>query len=489
MSTRLYKNGKLTAKSKARLQKRLAKENQKPKVSKSKAVKSKKATPTTKQTTTKPVELQQEVTTELVVKPTTPKKVVPKKASELTMDDICDTPPRNKLVKARNEAMNENKDVNWISLIGYNQIQAENEEKLYAKLSQQCNDRFRSDLDAQVEIKKKQRASTKTELKQYRDALNAQFKSYHADDEAKLVTKHTETLKLKEIREQQVAEANMKRKYEELKARKREMRDVQKLKMALAKEKREKLEKKEKNMSKLKEMLIDNERQKALKEGQRLKEEEEAIRLQKEYAKMLKEQEEKRALHLKTIQAKQQKKFNALISATADIREKAEEDARKAELELKRRQKMQDEKEMKKKMKAKADQKLREQAIDRQIEEKMNKIRNDILEDKEYGKVQQRLYKEYLQEIEDKKAEKYRKQEEAAQYLEAQIADLELRSKEQKTEMSNTEKMLNKKLLDKVRNIQSSPNKREIMMKAQEQSIKVNPQAPFQWRYTRNTAL
>merc|ERR1719331_640344 len=101
---------------------------------------------------------------------------------------------------------------------------------------------------------------------------------------------------------------------------------------------------------------------------------------------MLKEQEEKRAKHLQTIQAKQQQKFMALMDATADIREKAEEDAKKAEIELKRRQKVADQKDQAKKAKARADQKDREKAIDRQIQEKMDKIRTDILEDKEYGK-------------------------------------------------------------------------------------------------------
>merc|ERR1712154_353168 len=74
-----------------------------------------------------------------------------------------------------------------------------------------------------------------------------------------------------------------------------------------------------------------------------------AIRLQKEYANMLKEQEEKREKRLKATYEKQQKKFNALISATSDVREKEEEDAKRAELEQRKREKLQDEKERAKK--------------------------------------------------------------------------------------------------------------------------------------------
>jgi len=486
MSTRLYKDGKLTAEAKEKLQKRLQKENQKPKVSKSKGA-SKKATPsTTKPSTAKPAAPKQKLTAELVSVPTaSPQRKMPTKASDLTMADICDTPPRNKMVAERNEAMNENNDVNWISLIGYNQIEAENEEKLYSKLNQQSNDRFKSDLDAQIGIKQQQKSSSDAELVAYRQALNDQFKSYRAEDAKKVGTQHAETLKLKEIREEQVAEADLKRKYAELKEKKHELRAVQKLKKALAVEQREKVEKKERVMATLKDMLIDNERQKALKEEQRLKEEEEAIRLQKEYAKMLKEQEEKRAQHLKVIQAKQQQKFMALISATADVREKAEEDAKKAEVELKRRQKVADQKELDKRERQRVDQKEREVAIDRQIQEKMNKIRTDILEDKEYGKKMTKLHAEYLQEIEDKKTEKLRKQQEQSTYLQQQINDLEIRKKEQKTEMSHTEKMMNKQLLDQVRDIKSSPKKeqRERLMKAKEETIKIDPRAPFQFRY------
>lgn len=480
MSTRLYKNGKLTATAKQKLQKRLQKENQKPKVSKSKAV-SKKTTPrtTTKPVSTKPVAPPQVVAAELVVVPTpAPKRKMPTKASELTMADICDTPKRQTIIKERNEAMNENNDVNWISLIGYNQVEAENEEKLYSKLNQDSNDRFRSDLDGQIEIKKQQKRSSKDEMVAYRQALNEQFKSYRSDNDRKMATKHVEMLKLKEIREKQVAEANMKRKYAELKTRKHDLREVQKLKLALAKEQREKIEKKERVMATLQGMLEDNERQKALKEELRLKDEEEAIRLQKEYAKMLKEQEEKRAQHLKLIQAKQQQKFMALISATADVREQAQADAERADAELKRRQKVADQKEEAKREKARLDQKEREVAIDRQIQEKMNKIRTDILEDKEYGKKMTKLHGEWQKEIEDKKAEKLRKQQEQSTYLQQQIDDLELRKKEQKTEMSQTEKMMNKQLLDQVRNIRSSPNKKQPM-----KAMKIDPRAPFQFRY------
>jgi hypothetical protein len=152
------------------------------------------------------------------------------------MADICDTPPRNKLVEERNEAMNNNKDVNWISLIGHNQIEAENEEKLYSKLNTQCNARFRSDLDGQIAIKKGQRKSSEDEVKAYRAALNQQFSSYRSEDDRKVAVKHAEMLKLKAVREQQVEEAKLKRKYDELKKKKHELRAVEKLKRELATE-------------------------------------------------------------------------------------------------------------------------------------------------------------------------------------------------------------------------------------------------------------
>merc|ERR1719295_2071538 len=107
----------------------------------------------------------------------------------------------------------------------------------------------------------------------------------------------------------------------------KELRAVTKLKAALKREKEDNAAKKEKNMAVLKQMLIDNEKQKAIKERARKREEEEAIVLQLEYAKMLKEQEEKREKHLIEIQKKQQQKFNALIASTADIGVKAAEDA------------------------------------------------------------------------------------------------------------------------------------------------------------------
>jgi len=491
----LYKGGKLTASAKAKLQKRLEAENAKPKVSKS-AARSKRTTPAASKPSTasanrKGVDLEEEMTAELVVAPSASashsqsvvatKKRTKTKASELTLDDIVDTPRRSKLVAARNEAMNENKDVNWISLIGYNQIEAENEEALYSKLNRESNERFRSDLDGQCRINSQQKRAADGERAAYRNALNSQFKGYRAEDDRKMARKHALTQSLKVERRKQVEAAAMKRKYAELKKAKHELVAVQRLKAALSKEQREKAEKKELNMAKLKDMLIDNERQKALKEEQRLKEEEEAIRLQAEYAVMLKEQEEKRGAALRLIQAKQQQKFKALINATEGVREQAQRDAERADIEMARRQRAADQKEEAKRRRQREDQKERERAIDRQINDKMEKIRADILEDKAYGVKVDKLHTEYLQEIEDKRTEKLRKQQEQAVYLQAQIDEQEQAKKESATEMSESEKNLNKKLLDKVRNLKTSPNKREVMMK--QMDIQINPKAPFQWRY------
>merc|ERR1712129_223014 len=243
-------------------------------------------------------------------------------------------------------------------------------------------------------------------------------------------------------------------------------------------EKEDNAAKKDNNMAKLKDMLIDNEKQKAIKERARKQEEAEAIQLQLEYAKMLKEQEEKRNKHLVEIQKKQQQKFNALIASTADIGTKAKEDAIRAEKELKRRQKASDDKETAKKKKLDDEMDLCKAAIDQQIKEKMGKIRSDILDDKAYGKKISRLYAQNLQEIEDKKVEKKRKQQEQGEYLTKQIQDLENRKKEQKTEM-----LINKQLLDQVRNIRMSPNKKQLMMNKKEKSVNIDPRAPFQWRY------
>merc|ERR1712039_988781 len=156
---------------------------------------------------------------------------------------------------------------------------------------------------------------------------------------------------------------------------------------------------------------------------------------------------------------------------------------KRAEIELKRRQKLQDEKERLKKEKLQREMDACKKAIDQQMEEKMKKMKMDILEDKAYGKKMKELHNEYLAEIEEKKKEKFRKQTEQSMYLEQQIAALEKKKQEARTEMSETEKLLNKGLLDQVRTLKMSPNKKEIMMKKKKESISVDPRAPFQFRY------
>ena len=478
MPSKIYKKGKLTKQSKLRLQKRLDRENKKAKAGKL-AKKTFKKT-TVSSSAPKTTDSPKAVTPQK----TAPKTVaVPKQNKELRMEDIEDTPPPSKMVKARQQAMDQNHDVNWISLTGYNQIEAENEEKLYKHLENESNASFRRDLGEQTLIKQQQENREKQSKNDYRDELNKKFVNYQNEDAAKFKKSHSKMLELKKIRQTQVDELNQRRKYEEMKMRKHEMRAVEKLKKALLAEKMENKAKKECNMLKLKEMLIDNEKQKAIKEKIRLDEDADAIRLQKEYAQMLKEQEEKREKRLKATYEKQQQKFQALISATADITEKAKEDARKAEIELKKRQKLQDKKERLKQEKLKHEMAECKKAIDAQIKDKMSKMKVDILEDKAYGKKMVKLHNEYLAEIEEQKAEKYRKQREQSLYLELQIAALEKKKQEQKTEMSETEKLLNKGLLDEVRKFKSSPNKKEIMMKKKKDSIVIDPRAPFQFRY------
>eukprot|EP01083_Nonionella_stella_P283603 965342_1 len=252
MPSKLYKKGKLTKAAQTKLRNRLQKENQKAKSNPSRAQKkSRKATPLQAKPTNNATETQVKAseTIDISKKPEpNARAVAPKpirKAKELTLDDIEDTPPPQKLVKERQRAMNENNDVNWISLIGYNQMEAENEEKLYKKLERSSNTQFRRDLDEQTKIRQEQKQAETAKVNQYRNELNAQFKNYQAEDAQKEATNHKKMLALKQIRSQQVTELNRRRKYEELKLKKHDLRAVGKLKKALIKEKNDNRLKKE----------------------------------------------------------------------------------------------------------------------------------------------------------------------------------------------------------------------------------------------------
>eukprot|EP01084_Bolivina_argentea_P319523 554209_1 len=147
MSSKLYKKGKLRKSSEVKLRKRLQKE-------KNGIVNKKGVNKEIKEETKKEIE------TSKMPKQETKTEKQEIKLKELTIDDIEDTPPPQKLVLARKKAMNSSiNDVNWISLINYNQNEAENEEMLYKKLEKQSNNRFKTELDKQILIKKKQKKS------------------------------------------------------------------------------------------------------------------------------------------------------------------------------------------------------------------------------------------------------------------------------------------------------------------------------------------
>lgn len=469
---RLYKNGKLTTEARNKLQNKLNKQNMKPR--------SRPTTHSLKKNPnfSKPASICSSSSKKAEVTFVATKNEG-NKEQILSMDNICcETPPRQKLVNERKKAMEQNKDVNWISVINYNQKEAENEENLYSKLEHLSNKRFRKQLDEQITIKQKQNNLKNENVLKYQTLLKTKYKTNDKMDFEKKEIDHKKMLALKNMRLTQMKELSNRRRFQELRLKKIDLRATQKLKRELLAEKKQKQEKKILNKQKLQQMLVDNDKQKALKLQELKLEELEAIQLQKVYIKMCDEQDLKREQRLLEIQKKQQQKFQALVNANKDLNERAAADSKKAKIEQIRLQKLDDVKQAKKKAKLKADMDECKRIIAQQIIEKEDRMRVEIEEDRRYGLRMKELANEYQKELEAEKLKKYQTQKQNAGYLEEQIEKNEKRRVDAKTEMSAAEKGLNKQLLDVVReNVNSNSGKMTT-------NVEIDQKAPFAWRYS-----
>ena len=151
-TAKLYKNGKLTKQARSKLSRRLSKEKMKGKQRQQTKNVLKKSDEQSEKNTICNNENQNNQNIATSSNPSDCSKQglsKKQKSNEEKMEetqsneqyedeDDSDAPPRV-LVNQRKAAMQQNKDVNWISLSAYNQAIAEKEEDLYKKLAKKSN--------------------------------------------------------------------------------------------------------------------------------------------------------------------------------------------------------------------------------------------------------------------------------------------------------------------------------------------------------------
>lgn len=470
----MYKNGRLTKDTRDKLTKIYQKERSKDsilskfdrKYGKPKAAEAAPA-PEEKRAEKKPV------TPVVVEKKTVEAASAPRVADE---DDLPDTPKRNRVIEQRKAAEALSGDLNWVSMIRYNQRETKKEAAMMQALAHDCKNMLKKDLEDQIKLRRSIRASEAGTKAAYQKAQNDEYADYEEKEKAKEGLKYIKVAKLKKMREDQVHDLERRRNREADKIRRREMREARRVQAEIKAEETKDARKKEEYKAMMKIVLQENDAQEEIKKKQREEEDADTVRLQKEYIKSLDAAELAKKEKLAATMKKQDEKLASLLDSTKAEREANRLAEERAERERVEKQAAKDAEMAARDAKRRATMDDCKRVIAEQIREKENRIRAEIEADREYG---QKLVEDVVRAEAEEQAKVDRrkaKSVEQAKFIQEQVEAVERRKLLAMAEMSETEAKMNHQLLSCVLSGESMIKKPAI-----------NPSAPFEWRYKKTS--
>lgn len=409
------------------------------------------------------------------------KKTVPAVAAPTVQDvaeteSVPDTPKRTRVLEQRKAAEALSGDLNWVSMIRYNQREVKNEFAMLEELERDAKAVFTADLGEQVKRKEARLNRVEATRLAYQKEQNDTFKKFVHEDDAKLARRQAKVDVLKKMRVDQIRDLEKRRNREAEKIRRREAGYAKRVLASIQAEKDKDARKKAATKKMMREVLEQNDARQKIKDQIAVEEAEDAVRLQKEYIAQLDATEQAKKDALASTMAKQDEKLAALLDSTAGEREANRLVEERAERERLEKQAAKDAELDARDQKRKDDMEDCKVVIAQQIREKEDRIRREIEEDREYG----RLLKadtDRQQAVEDAKVDKRKKVcLEQKVFLDEQVKAVEHRKLMAMAEMSETEAAINKDLLARVQSGESGVTKPQI-----------NPMAPFEWRYKRNS--
>jgi len=416
-------------------------------------------------------------------KPVAEKKTVPAVAAPQVQDDVAsqsesmpDTPKRTRVLEQRKAAEALSGDLNWVSMIRYNQSEVKKEFAMLEELEHDAKAVFKADLAEQVKRREKRKGKEESVRLAYQKQQNDAFKGFVDEDNEKLAKRHAKVEVLKKMREEQIRDLERRRNREAEKIRRREAKYAQRVLSEIQAEKDKEAKKKADTKKMMRQVLKENDARNKIKEEARKREEEEAIALQKQYIATLDAQEQAKKDALAATMKKQETKLAALLDSTA-----AEREANRLAEERAEKERLVKQAEKDAELKGRDDKRYNDmqeckRVIALQIREKEDRIRREIEEDREYGRLLKidtdRAEAEEQAKIDRRKAVSL----EQEKFLNEQVAAVEHRKLMAMAEMSNTEAAMNRDLLSRVKSGQSAVRK-----------PKINPSAPFEWRYKRTS--
>lgn len=395
---------------------------------------------------------------------------------ETESEEFADTPKRTRVLEQRKAAEALSGDLNWVSMIRYNQKETKREIQMMEDLAEDAKNMLKKDLERQITIRRTRHAKDAKEKEIYQKQYNDDHRRFCEEEDAKTSGRHKRVMQLKKMREDQIKDLEKRRTREASKLHRREQREAARVRAEIEGERQKDLRRKAEHKKMMKQVLKENDEQDAIKRKQREAEEAEAVRLQKEYIKSLDAAERAKKEALEATMQAQEKKLAALMDSTAKEREANRLAEERAERQRVVKQQAKDAELDARDAKRRADMEDCKRVIAAQIREKEDRIRQEIEEDREYGQKLKDDTDRAVAEEEAKQARRRGKAEEQAKFIQEQVEAVERRKLLAMAEMSQTEAAMNKDLLDCV-----------LTGKSMIRKPKINPAAPFEWRYKKTS--
>lgn len=478
----MYVKGKLTKEARQNLQSRYAKmcekDNILKKIEKNVKKKQRKNGKTVhKKRTPVVVETSKKLEETVIVGPSSPKKydIPPKAAIPDTESSECpSTPTRNDMVQERNAIIKGNEGVNWISFVKHTEKDALREESTYKQFENQAKNDNKKSLENQINVRAKNRKIEEEKSNREQEESKKLWEQWKVEDKKKADEKHKKGEKIKSMRRKQIEERKRRNEKKHKKEMRKESRRVKQLEQERLEYEQEKLDKKRKIKETMIGVLAENAAQKEIYKKEQLKLQEDEVKLQKQYAEMLKKQEEAREKRLQEMFASNEAKQQSLVENTAADREAERLMLQRIEEENTRRNNEADRRQKEKENNAKRESLQIQAYLKQQMKDKEDRLYAEIIADRKYGVEASRLAKLSLEKektVQEKRIQKLYKQ---AEYIKEQIAANKDRELKARADMNDDEKHMNADLI----RIINQPEKTNNVPQ-----MKIDPKRPFEWRY------
>jgi hypothetical protein len=339
----------------------------------------------------------------------------------------------------------------WAEMSEHNRKQFLKFEEMEKELHRQSQERIKRDLDKQIAEIEHKRLHKDDHKSGEKAAVEADVIKYMEEEKKKAAQRKAFLMSDREVRSQQIRDTIIRRQQEHERNLRQEEQLVLRVQAEMAAEKERQRQKKLEGLQAVKLVVEDNMKQRGIKDALKKKDEEESMRLQKQYIAMLDKQERDRHMAMQNIldmQARSQAIYSASVGSTL-ASQAMEDEKRAAEMQAEFNRARLAQEAVKAEEKKKLEQAVQDSLFNQIQERARRKLEEKQWSDSYASNIQEAMEKMRVAE-EAHKLEEARMKDKTRQDLDDQMEDI-IRRRSEDLNMSSHERKLNAQLLEKVR--------------------------------------